>query len=393
MATRTNVSEETARQKKNQFSKMQPGADTEKISEKIARIQTATKEPKFKLIPSDTDGSTFAKIRSSSKFRKTATMVAALTLTAPVAKDITEALLDMKMNSPAGTELMAQTKGGDELAAAGGDEKKKGGDLPVFPADMVNKWVLAGQQHKKSPEVNWAKSTQFSVRSNSEYLIRKGGYTNDESISIFSLVPNSKGGALTEFVYNGVGFDISSECSKIGIKEFSSKVHVEYGGYKMRPEDKEMCHYYYIWDVGATGFIVESFPGKFTPDSKIETSVVQLGEKIKEDNVSMVIDWLGKDKFGFVLYPGTGAKSFSSYFNEDSKNYGLSYGLEPLSNIGISTSSSTPTLGYLDKSEGFFPSSVVFKYDGVVAAFPLTTNPLEPNKLPNTGLAKIVAAK
>ena len=346
---------------KDIFDSNKLGTDTDKLAKFTISKNAANQNIMFKVVPEsgrkNETGS--QEIKKTSRFKKTAYMFAALTLTTPVAKDLSQAIFDANVKDP--TELMAQTKGGNDKTMANPD------NLPVIPKSQVMEWVNAAKQHFKNPEVNWAKCTQFSVRSNSDYLMSKG-YGNDESISILSLVKNNKGGAYPNIVYNGFSFDITNDCSKIGIKELSSKAHVEYGGYKMRPEDKEMCHFFYIWDVGAKGFIEMSFPGKLTPESKIGKVAVPFSVPIKDDYQFMVVDWLGKNKYGFALYPGTGAKEVGTDFCDGSKS---DVSAPPLSNLpsklGISTSSEKPLLG-------FFPANANFS-DQLILYFP------ESNKL------------
>ncbi len=267
----------------------------------------------------------------------------ALTLSQPAINSTAEALLGSKAKTG---QLFAQTKTED---------------LPVIPKSQVMEWVEAAKQHEKSQEVDWKRSTQYITGSNSSYLFSQG-YPKETCVSILAVGYNEKTGMATDkIIYNGLPLNISAELSKIGLDRFSSKAHVEYGGYKMRPEDKEMCHFFYIWDVGAKGFIEKSFPGKFTPESKIGTSVAVFKEPIKDDYQVMVIDWLGKNKYGFALYPGTGAKAVGTFFSDGSKSEVSAPPLADLpSSLGVSTSSEKPQLGFFPKNENFTDQLILY---------------------------------
>ncbi len=276
----------------------------------------------------------------------------ALTLSQPAINSTAEALLGSKAKTG---QLFAQTKTED---------------LPVIPKSQVMEWVEAAKQHEKSQEVDWKESTQDYAVSNARYL-RSQGYTIEESVALLKLNVNGK------IIYGSLALDLSSELNKLGIKQFSSKAHVEYGGYKMRPEDKEMCHFFYIWDVGAKGFIEKSFPGKFTPESNIGTAVVAFkNSTIKEDYQFMMVDWLGKSKYGFALYPGTGAKEVGTYFSGKSNNEAIVHPLKDFdSKLGVSTNIEKPLLGFFPENSNFTDQLILYFPDSnKLSAIPFTGN-------------------
>ncbi|HQT45327.1 MAG TPA: hypothetical protein PLO51_05070, partial [Candidatus Micrarchaeota archaeon] len=145
----TNTGQITRANKKSAkdiFDSTKLGTDTEKLAKFTISRNDDTKNIMFKVQNSDSgkksQGSiqrneTISKeIKKGSKFKKTAYMFAALSLTAPVVKDMSQAIFDLNVKD--GTELMAQTQTlADNKGAGtkGGDGKtQKGADnLPVIP--------------------------------------------------------------------------------------------------------------------------------------------------------------------------------------------------------------------------------------------------------------------
>ncbi len=233
-------------------------------------------------------------------------------------------------------------------------------NLPIISKAQVMEWVNAAKQHYSNLEVDWEKSTQYWAQSNGLYIAKEGNAPK-ESVAILTLGYDEKNNVGYDFVnYNGLNLSVTAALLKIGITKFSSKAHVEYGGYKMRPEDNQMCHYFYIWDVGAKGFIVMSFPGKFTPDSKIETTTITLKSAIKDGFQVMVVDWLGKDMFGYALFPGLDAKDIGTYFVNGVNTLASSWPLDSLTSLGISTVADKSQLGYFDGNTELNSSVILY---------------------------------